>query len=949
MSPPSTNVFPRPARAGIPGWIRRGLTAAAVLALGLWFFSPVRRIADPTLDASNYTSFAYFTAHGFQFGSEVMHVGGPYGFVHYGFVYGGNLFWKRLPLELLAKLVLGALVVWFFRRAGPGFLRWFWLVTLLLMAPLVEDLPYDLSILFAGLALLSFHVTPGRPARMICAGLAAFLAFLTLVKGTHAVLSLATFGLLALQGWQARDFRRLPEMAAAYFATLIVLLFAAGQNPLNFPGYLRSIVEQSSGYNSAMVLDESRATFAAGATALVALELALVLGLAGGWRDPRRVAGIVLLAGFSFIEWKHGFVRADGHVYIFFQYACVAAPVILLYSATENRVLRLARGAAAGLAFAAGFWGDGWQSIGRYALALRELPPTLALSARQIACPWQTKAGLDGRLQAQRRAYDLPRIRELAGKSRVDFFGAEHGYLTLNGLNYRPRPMGGGNFSVFNAWLQDANLRAVADPASGPEFFLVRVEPFDNRLLAQDDAGTLRALLALYEPTEAEQGMVLFRRRRPEALIPEPRLLLTRTIAFGQPVVPPHPGADEILAIQLRLPLNASGRLRALLYKAPLVFITMAGEGIEHPDERRVIPGLFERPVILAPVLENTADIVGLYGGGKGKKVRELTLQTFHPGLFAADQLELQFFALPRPRPADAADAVRRQLAFSVANVAPLLMSPPNAPLRRFDGLLVQMLEPPGHIRFPLAGRENELAFRFGIDPEAYERGKTDGVEFLVDLERPGQPPQTLFRRLLKPRGEPADRGGQEARLILPPFPQGSTVSLRTEPGPDRDGAWDWGYFTRIRLSGRGYIPAQFPRFSAVPREVDATYAGILPHGKRDLFMLNSPGSMTFVLNGSERALHFTAGLLEEAYSGDAHSDGVELTVELRDADGGNPRRIFHRLLNPRDHPDDRGDCAFRVDLPGIGPGSTLVLTVGPGEHGSNAWDWAYLESLRLE
>ena len=952
MPPPTPLDGPAPGRPRLPEAVRAVLFTVALAGLGLWLFSPVRQIANPTLDTSNYASFAYFTARGFQYGTEVMHVGGPYGFVHYGFVHGGDLFWKRLPLELLTKLALGGLVLWFFTRSRPGLLRWIWLLTLLFMVPLVEDLPYDLAILFGGLCLLASHASPGRRARLVSAALAAFLAFLTLVKGTHAVLSLATFGLLALQAWQLRDFRRLPAIAAAYVLALAGLLLLAGQNPLNFPAYLRSILEQSSGYNAAMVLDEPLPAFLSGCGALLALEAIILFGLAGSWRDPRQLPGALLLAGFSFVEWKHGFVRADGHVYIFYQYACLAAPTVFLFFAWTpggpRRGLRLAGAAAACLAFALGFWGDGWQAFGRYAWAVREFPQLLATSARQVAFPARAKARFDAELATQRNRYALPLVRETVGQARVDFFGVEHGYLTLNRLNYRPRPMGGGNFSVFNAWLQDANLRAVTSPATAPAYFITRVEMFDNRFLAQDDAGTLRALLGLYQPVEAEQGMVIFQRRPEAGGLPMPRLIGSRHLAFDEPVVPPQVGAGEMLAIELTLPLNFIGRVRSLLYKAPLIFMSLTGEGIEQPDYRRIVPALFARPVILNPVLENTRDLVALYQSGPVKSARTLTLHAFNHGFFATGDFEIRFYAVPRPAPAAAAGRVQEKLAFATANQPPLLMSPANAPLRRFDGLLVQMLEPPGRIRFALAGRENELRYSYGIDPEAYTVGRTDGVEFMVELERPGQPPQMLFRRWLRPLLRPEDRGLQTCQVILPPFPRGSTLSLLTGPGPDGDTAWDWGFFTGIRLLGQGYIPAQFPRFSAVPARVDADIAGSTSDGARDLFMLNSPGSMTFALKDGEHRLRFAAGLLPGAYTGGGHSDGVDLTVEIRDRHG-KVHRLLYYYLNPRDNPADRGDRSFAVDLPSQEPGAVLVLAVGPGPYGNAAWDWAYIESLNLD
>jgi hypothetical protein len=121
---------------------------------------------------------------------------------------------------------------------------------------------------------------------------------------------------------------------------------------------------------------------------------------------------------------------------------------------------------------------------------------------------------------------------------------------------------------VFNAWAQDLNEKYVSNPATAPEFFLTRVGIFDNRFLSQDDAGTLRVLLAQYAPIDTEQGMVLFR-RQPESSLLEPRPLGGSasnpnqpdepSIAFDQPIDPPLVAPGEMLAIELSLPLNLAG------------------------------------------------------------------------------------------------------------------------------------------------------------------------------------------------------------------------------------------------------------------------------------------------------------------------------------------------------------------------------------------------------
>jgi hypothetical protein len=949
-TPPAVSI---PSSRGLA--VRRALVLAGLaVAVAVCFYSPVRQLADTTLDHSNYASYAYFTARGFQFGTEVVPMAGPLGFVPYGFLYAGNLFWKRLPLELLTKLVLGVLAVWFLRRT-PGYrLRWLWLLTLCTMAPLVEDLPYDLAILLAGLCLLENHPAPGRRSLLIASGLAAYLALLTLFKGTQVMLAGATLALVVLQAVQQREYRRLPWVFGSYFSALLCFWMFAGQNPLHLPRYLHGVFELSSGYNAAMVLEEPWPAFLSGLGALLCLEILTLLLLRLRWRQPAALAGGLLLLGFGFLEWKHGFVRADGHVYIFFQFASIAALTVWLYfrpwagAGAATPGMRLLAAGLAAAAFTLGIWSDGQQALARHAWALEYLPVHIGTGLGQILAPAETKAELDDAIGRQRTVYSLPLIREIVGNARIDFFGTELGSLILNRLNYRPRPMGGGPFNVFTPWLQTLNAQYLADPATRPDFYLVDLQTIDYRFLAQDDADTLRNLIALYAPEETEQGLVLFR-ARPDAPPPaRPRFLQSRPVRLGQPLALPAVPPDEMLLVSLSIPPSWLGRLRGFLYKPALMFMDLEGEGIEEPHDRRVVPSMFVHPVLLNPVVENTRDLLALFQPAPGKTARRLVLHTNHPGCFAPDGLAADFYAVRRPPVVPAAERVSALLRFPVASELPASLEPPNAPLRRFDGLLVQMLEPPGRIRFALTGRENAVLFKYGIDPEAYTRGSTDGVEFLVELERPGQAPQIVFRRWLQPLAVPADRGTQTQRVVLPPFPAGAMLSLRTSPGPANNTAWDWGYFSGIRLLRGDYLPEQFPRFQTLPVAVEADMAGSINVDGRDLFMLNSPGSLVFSLQGTEKKLVFSAGLLPGAYTEGGNSDGVELIVELRTPDG-QVEPIARRLLNPRDNAADRGDRLFEFALPPAPAGTRLMLTVSPGPAGNAAWDWSYIESLSLE
>jgi hypothetical protein len=936
-------------------WLGRVAAVLGAILIALYYFTPAQEVMNATLDSSNYASYAYFTAKGFQYGQQVVPMVGPLGFVMYGFIYGGNLFWDRLYLDLVIKLGLAALLLWFFCRSRRGIIRWLWLAVLLGVTPLIHDSAYDFAILFGGLFLL---VNPYQTRRQQTADLAvaAFLALLAMLKGTQLTLSLLALGFVA---GAARDFRRFAWLAGAFVASFLLIWAFAGQSLANIPGFLLGIKELSIGYNDTMSLQESPGTTVTG----VAVLSLLLLAIMGSWlvRRDRRPVGfaLLLLGGFTFIIWKHGFVRADGHVLIFFHDACAIAMTALLLlnfearerSAWTRREVygrRAVHGVAA-LAVLGGLYGSGQRSIVQLKWELSQLPGLIPAHVEHLLTVRTKKTLLDQERGLQRLRFALPRVAEMVGPGSIDFFGFGHGFLPLNRLNYQPRPMGGGSFNVFTPYLQKLNEQYLLNPHTRPGYMLLNLETIDDRFLAQDDARSLVALIEGYEPVEAEQGMLLLR-ARPGVAPAEPRLLGERAFVFGENVPVPAAQPGEIVLASFELPLNLAGRARSFFYKPPVLHLHLDGNGIHQPDNRRINASMVRLPMVLSPVLEETPDLLALYSEDPGKTVHGIRIEAVSPGFHASDRLRVRFSAVLRPPTLSATglEKLAGRLRYPVADTTPLLIERATSPLRSFDGYLVQMLEPPGKIVFPLQGDEREVYFDYGLDPEAYEKGRTDGVEFSVDVRQPGQVPQILFRKLLRPRTRPEDRGNHTERVVLSPFGPGSTLTLHTGPGPENDSGWDWAYYTKIRFRHGPFIAEQFPGFHILPVRIDAIYSGALDHEGGQVFMLNAPGTLEFALTGREHTLLFDGGLLPGAYTGEGHSDGAEFIVEYKRPDGS-IEPVYRRLLNPLDRPADRGTQHFTVPLPAHASGTLMIVRTGVGPAGNGAWDWTYLSRLDIE
>ncbi len=930
--------WPRP-------WRVAGLVLAW-LALTIQFHTPVREVMAPTLDGSNYASYAYFTAHGFQYGPEVVPMAGPYGFILYGSTYGGELFWTRVIGELLLNATLAGLTLWFFRQMRGAWLRWAWLAAHAIFTPFAADLPLEWILLLGGLYLLRSAAEP-RPSWRDLLVIAA-LAVVSLVKGTQLILGFATMGVvLGCFAWH-RQWRRLLQLGAGYVIALLLFWLLAGQNPLHLPAYLRGILELGGGYTDAMSIPTPPEAF--NRSLLLTASLAACLGWALWYRrrEANAVAVLLLLAGHTFVQWKHGIVRSDGHVFIYFNYAIVAAFVIHLagWWMPRARVSDLVAWRGGGLlavALILANWGSVGLFLERWEAAPSAVRRHFTANVSHLLHLREAHLAHEAGLRAERRRHPLPLVRAAVGQRPIDGFGYEQGLLLLNELNYRPRPMGGGSFNVYTPWLMELNRQFLRDEARRPDFYLLKPQTIDERFVAADDGLALLEIIRRYQPVLVEHEHLLLAATGP-APTGEARLLHRASVRFDENIRVPAVADDELLLTRIMVRPNWRGAVRSALYKLPPVFIELADRQGVSLGKRRIVPALAASPFLLSPLLETPEDFIDLYEPGAGRSLGEFFLST-PDDLHFAPLIDVEFLAVPRPAMTPAAlAAVRKRLRFPFGNLEPESITPPFRP-----SLSVRYFHAPSEAVWPLTGPEREFRFYFGIDPEAYERGTTNGVDFIVELRGPSGGVRTLFQRSLRPRQIPADRGDQAAHVVLPVFAPGSRLVLRTAPGEMNDNSWDWAWVNRISLTGGRPYPAEFfPGFNRVPDSADAENAAAIEADGTPALMLHVPGRIGFTLTGAERKLTLQFGFLKGAYTNGGQAQGGDIIVEVARA-GQPPREIYLRRLQPVTAQADRGPQTASVDLAGIAAGDVLSVRTAPIPGGNNSWGWTYLSRLVIE
>lgn len=158
-----------------------------------------------------------------------------------------------------------------------------------------------------------------------------------------------------------------------------------------------------------------------------------------------------------------------------------------------------------------------------------------------------------------------------------------------------------------------------------------------------------------------------------------------------------------------------------------------------------------------------------------------------------------------------------------------------------------------------------------------------------------------------------------------------SHVSARGQPPAARLG--------RIARRAR---PA--PTVSVPPSSKEPATLGLWEIDGQTVQMLHPPGRLAWTLNGDEKSVSVQFGVHPRAYL-EGDTDGANLYVELQHS-GDSARQLYHRHLDPRRVPADRGRLSVQLALPPVRPGDRVIVRSDAGPAGNGAWDWVYLASF---
>jgi hypothetical protein len=405
------------------------------------------------------------------------------------------------------------------------------------------------------------------------------------------------------------------------------------------------------------------------------------------------------------------------------------------------------------------------------------------------------------RLEAKRRAtaeeFALPRLSALVGTGTVDFMSSAAGYVFLNDLAWKPRPVFQSYLTV-TPGLVEWNGAALAGPRA-PDWVMLDLAAISRRVAGMEDSAALRVLLRSYAPVALERGVALLKREVPEPARPEPTYTVVedREAAPGEVVrldgLASRP--DDALRVRFEVRYSLLGELRRLLYHAPITRIRLDMDGGGSIDAR-LLPGIAGEGVLLRPYLEGTNDWIRLYTRGPEKRVAAFSVystddwDTFYAPRYRV-VVERCADLIPMP------DLAREiPLVFGSFGTKPSAIAGLSGPRQiQAEGRDVVLVGPSAHLSFALEPGEHRLTGAFGLLKQALKH--SDGVEFVAWVSGGADSPRRLFAHQLVPAATPTLRMPLGLAFTTN---AGEKLVLSTVNPPGSNAEFDVAYWEAIRI-----------------------------------------------------------------------------------------------------------------------------------------------------
>ena len=354
--------------------------------------------------------------------------------------------------------------------------------------------------------------------------IAIVLSLLSLSKGMFLLLSFVIIIFYILINLNKENYRKSIIFFLTYILGLSFFWILSNQNFSNLPQFIYGIFTFSLGYNEAMSIFESLPMTISGFSvfilALLNYTFLFFLSLNLEKRQKILYFFFLIFEGFLFfIVWKHGFVRADEHINIFFKFVILNNLLILgftksLFSKSnliiKGKLFKLIKINLITISI-----------ISLVTISVVDRLSPVELASNKIDqmkssfifyfSPTKSYENLKQNLSFEKKSVSLPDIKNIVRNSSISYFGMLPGYAIQNEFNYKTSPATI-SFASFNEAIMKKEAQFYSNEIKIPDYILYDLQTIDDRLIAQDNSLAKLEILKRYNILGYEKGMILLKK-----------------------------------------------------------------------------------------------------------------------------------------------------------------------------------------------------------------------------------------------------------------------------------------------------------------------------------------------------------------------------------------------------------------------------------------------------
>jgi hypothetical protein len=566
---------------------------SVLFALNL-FFNPCEYYGSD-IDASWIWAINQISNSACIYGKDVVFTRGPLGYLFRPYGYGTHLY-QAWALNAACVILLFGLFALYERnhpnsRERLGVFALVWLFFLVF-----DSMEWVFNFIMLFVAMLLWALQDKRwcfcGLSLLLSGLTSFALVTTFNSGMLGASMSGLLGVLFLLHNRTRLLAYLAIYAATVLAliTAVVVFLFAGLT--NFVDWLVLSVEVARGYNTAMRVS--------GNPFFILLALATVgiyARLANCARTQcARFFGLAILAApYLFFAFKHGFVRQDVHMLIYFSAMPFALALLHLFSPlslSDKARAAFIVSAVTGAAFVSFYRPSTW------------VEKSTVTSIWALARWQHTREDTLARMNQLYRQKD--EWTDIIGRGSIQILPMRMIYAEINGWpGWRPNPV----LQLYVAYtrrLDDFSARSFHG-RNAPRFIMVEFDGLDDRNMFLDTPATWNSVMLNYSVVKHDLNKALLERKSGDVR-PSFQHTSEAWYRFDETINIPESG---YVYARIEFQPTVVGKLWTLLFRGSLPEVILSRQdGTE--DRHRVVPETLGSPVLISHVPENLAQMLNL-------------------------------------------------------------------------------------------------------------------------------------------------------------------------------------------------------------------------------------------------------------------------------------------------------------------------------------------------